>query len=44
MLKHRKQGGGTKRAFDNDIKTATAKAIEEKSVCTWKTPRISFIL
>ena len=32
MLKHRKQGGGAKRALDNDIETAIAKAIEEKSV------------
>ena len=26
MLKHRKQGGGAKRALDNDIETAIAKA------------------
>ena len=32
MLKHRKQGGGAKRALDNDIETAMAKATEEKSV------------
>ena len=30
MLKHRKQGGGAKRALDNDIETAIANAIEEK--------------
>ena len=32
MLKHRKQGGGAKRALDNDIEPAIAKAIKEKSV------------
>ena len=32
MLKHCKQGGGAKQALDNDIETAIAKVIKEKSV------------